>query len=91
MRLISLARAEDGTLLGRDVLIGRADGVPLLRAGVTLTPRYRELLDRAGISAIYVEDELSDGIVGRGRSLMTARARLPPRRWPRPTPPCTGR
>lgn len=63
MRLISLTRAEDGAELGRDVLIGRADGVPLLRAGVRLTPRYRELLSRAGISAVYVEDELSDGIV----------------------------
>jgi len=62
MRLISLARADDGSELGRDVLIGRPDGVPLLRAGVTLTPRYRELLLRAGISAIYVEDEVSDGI-----------------------------
>jgi HD-GYP domain-containing protein (c-di-GMP phosphodiesterase class II) len=62
MRLISLARAEDGTALGRDVLIGRPDGVPLLRAGVQLTPRYRELLAKAGISAIYVEDELSNGI-----------------------------
>jgi HD-GYP domain-containing protein (c-di-GMP phosphodiesterase class II) len=62
MRLISLARADDGAELGRDVLIGRPDGVPLLRAGVTLTPRYRELLLRAGISAIYVEDEVSDGI-----------------------------
>jgi len=63
MRLISLTRAEDGAELGRDVLIGRADGVPLLRAGVKLTPRYRELLSRAGISAVYVEDELSDGII----------------------------
>jgi HD-GYP domain-containing protein (c-di-GMP phosphodiesterase class II) len=63
MRLISLARAEDGAELGRDVLIGRPDGVPLLRSGVKLTPRYRELLSRAGISAVYVEDELSDGIV----------------------------
>ena len=63
MRLISLARADDGAELGRDVLIGRPDGVPLLRAGVKLTPRYRELLSQAGISAIYVEDELSDGIV----------------------------
>src|ERR1700679_2943301 len=62
MRLISLARADNGSELGRDVLIGRPDGVPLLRAGVTLTPRYRELLLRAGISAIYVEDELSNGI-----------------------------
>ncbi|HEX3802914.1 MAG TPA: HD-GYP domain-containing protein [Solirubrobacteraceae bacterium] len=62
MRLISLARAEDGTALGRDVLIGRPDGVPLLRAGVKVTPRYRELLAKAGISAIYVEDEFSAGI-----------------------------
>lgn len=62
MRLISLSRAEDGTRLGRDVLVGRADGVPLLRAGVMLTPRYRLLLARAGISAVYVEDGLSDGI-----------------------------
>jgi HD-GYP domain-containing protein (c-di-GMP phosphodiesterase class II) len=62
MLLISLARADDGAELGRDVLIGRPDGVPLLRAGVRLTPRYRELLGRAGISAIYVEDEVSDGI-----------------------------
>jgi HD-GYP domain-containing protein (c-di-GMP phosphodiesterase class II) len=62
MRLISLARAEDGNALGRDVLIGRPDGVPLLRAGVKLTPRYRELLAKAGISAIYVEDALSEGI-----------------------------
>jgi HD-GYP domain-containing protein (c-di-GMP phosphodiesterase class II) len=62
MRLISLARAEDGTALGRDVLIGRPDGVPLLRAGVKVTPRYRELLAKAGISAIYVEDQLSEGI-----------------------------
>jgi HD-GYP domain-containing protein (c-di-GMP phosphodiesterase class II) len=44
-------------------LVGRADGVPLLRAGVRLTPRYRELLDRSGISAVYVEDEASEGIV----------------------------
>lgn len=63
MRLISTSRAQDGTELGRDVMIGRPDGVPLLRAGVRLTPRYRELLIKAGISAIYVEDELSDGII----------------------------
>ncbi len=63
MRLISLARAVDGTTLGRDVLVGRPDGVPLLRSGVVLTPRYRELLGRAGISAIYVEDQFSEGIL----------------------------
>lgn len=49
--------------LGRDVMIGRPDGVPLLRAGVRMTHRYRELLIKAGISAIYVEDDLSEGIL----------------------------
>ncbi len=44
-------------------MIGRPDGVPLLRAGVRITPRYRELLVKAGISAIYVEDEVSAGII----------------------------
>lgn len=63
MRLIATSRAKDGTELGRDVLLGRPDGVPLLRAGITLTPRYRELLVKAGVSAIYVEDPESDGIV----------------------------
>ena len=63
MRLIATTRAQDGTELGRDVLIGRPDGVPLLRAGIKLTSRYRELLIKAGISAIYVEDELSEGIL----------------------------
>jgi len=63
MRLISTTRAQDGVELGRDVMIGRPDGVPLLRAGVKLTTRYRDLLVKAGVSAIYVEDELSEGIL----------------------------
>jgi len=63
MRLIATSRAKDGTELGRDVLVGRPDGVPLLRAGVILTPRYRELLAKAGVSAIYVEDSDSAGII----------------------------
>lgn len=62
MRLIATTRAQDGMELGRDIMVGRADGVPLLRAGVRLTARYRELLIRAGICAIYVEDEISAGI-----------------------------
>lgn len=62
MRLIATSRAKDGMEIGRDVLVGRPDGVPLLRAGVALTPRYRELLVRAGVSAIYIEDEASAGI-----------------------------
>jgi HD-GYP domain-containing protein (c-di-GMP phosphodiesterase class II) len=52
----------DGATLGRDVLSGRADGVPLLRAGIPLTGRYRQALTRAGVHAVYIDDELTEGI-----------------------------
>jgi len=63
MRLIPTARVPDGAELGRDVLIGRSDGIPLLRAGVSLTQRYRDRLLAAGINAIYIQDGDSEGIV----------------------------
>jgi HD-GYP domain-containing protein (c-di-GMP phosphodiesterase class II) len=62
MRLIPTARVPEGAELGRDVLIGRADGIPLLRAGVRVTHRYRDRLLSAGINAIYIEDGESEGI-----------------------------
>ncbi len=62
MRLAATSRVHDGAVLGRDVQTGRADGVPLLRAGVVLTTRYRDALLRAGVNAIYVEDGASEGI-----------------------------
>jgi len=63
MRLVPTSRVAEGTELGRDVMIGRPDGAPLLRSGVKLTARYRELLMNAGVSAVYVEDDESSGIV----------------------------
>ena len=62
MRLIATRRLEPGCLLGRDVSDGRAGTIPLLRAGVTLTERHRSALLGAGIHAIYVNDELGEGI-----------------------------
>jgi HD-GYP domain-containing protein (c-di-GMP phosphodiesterase class II) len=62
MRLVPTSRVPDNALLARDVQIGRADGIPLLRAGVELGARYREGLARAGIHAVYIEDTLSEGI-----------------------------
>ncbi|MGO9902035.1 MAG: HD-GYP domain-containing protein [Solirubrobacteraceae bacterium] len=59
-------RAAEGSELGRDVLVGRADGAPLLRSGVRITSRYRDLLVNAGVGAIYVEDEASAGIIVEG-------------------------
>jgi HD-GYP domain-containing protein (c-di-GMP phosphodiesterase class II) len=63
MRLVATRRLEIGARLGQDVLTGRADGTPLLRAGVELTPRYKEALLSAGINAVYVDDDLGEGIV----------------------------
>jgi HD-GYP domain-containing protein (c-di-GMP phosphodiesterase class II) len=62
MRLAPLSEVPDGTTVVRDVLAG-ASRAPLLRAGVRLTPDYRHGLLRAGVHAIYVEDEFSEGIV----------------------------
>jgi HD-GYP domain-containing protein (c-di-GMP phosphodiesterase class II) len=57
-----LNRVPDGEKLGKDVSSGRADGMPLLRAGTKLTPRFKDALVRAGVHAVYVDDELSRGI-----------------------------
>ncbi|MGA2927358.1 MAG: HD-GYP domain-containing protein [Solirubrobacteraceae bacterium] len=65
MRLVSIYRVPDGAQLGRDVFVGRADGIPLLRAGVRLTSAYRRGLLDAGIHAVYIEDACSEGIVPR--------------------------
>src|SRR3954451_2283181 len=62
MRLVATRRLDIGTRIGRDVLTGRADGTPLLRAGVQVTPRYKEALLAAGINGVYVDDELGEGI-----------------------------
>jgi HD-GYP domain-containing protein (c-di-GMP phosphodiesterase class II) len=62
MRLATTSSVPDDALLARDVQIGRADGIPLLRAGVQLNSRYREGLTRAGIHAVYIEDSLGEGI-----------------------------
>ena len=62
MRLVATSRLPDGTCLARDVEHGSEGTVPLLRAGVTLSGRYRQLLLDAGIHAVYVDDELGEGI-----------------------------
>jgi HD-GYP domain-containing protein (c-di-GMP phosphodiesterase class II) len=62
MRLMATRRVEDGVQLARDVMDGRPTAIPLLRAGVNITERHRRALIAAGIHAVYVEDELSEGI-----------------------------
>jgi HD-GYP domain-containing protein (c-di-GMP phosphodiesterase class II) len=62
MRLLPTSSAPDGATLARDILTGR-DAAPLLRAGMAINQRYRDALKRAGIHAIYIDDEFSAGIL----------------------------
>jgi HD-GYP domain-containing protein (c-di-GMP phosphodiesterase class II) len=62
MRLVSVDKLQPGALLARDIWTGTSGSIPLLRAGVYITPEYLSRLRRTGIAAIYVHDELSDGI-----------------------------
>ena len=61
MRLIPTHRVPEGSRLGRDVASGNPDGLPLMCAGVELDEHHRELLIGAGIGAVWVDDELSQG------------------------------
>ena len=61
MRLLSIADLPQDARLARDILTGR-DAAPLLRAGVTLSERFVDHLGRAGVQAVWIEDEYSRGI-----------------------------
>ncbi len=74
MRLVSISKVPLGAKLGRDILTGRADGAPLLRAGVTIDQRYLEALRKTGIHAVYVDDAFSQGIAPE--PLVTEEVRL---------------
>jgi HD-GYP domain-containing protein (c-di-GMP phosphodiesterase class II) len=60
MRTIRLDALDEGTVLGKDVLA--PGGQPLLRKGVKLTARYIRSLMDAGVSSVWIEDDLSEGI-----------------------------
>ena len=61
MRLVSLSNLQEDARLARDIVSGR-DGAPLLRAGVALSARFIDHLQKAGIQAVWVDDELGRGI-----------------------------
>jgi HD-GYP domain-containing protein (c-di-GMP phosphodiesterase class II) len=62
VRLVPLNRIPDDAVLGRDVSSGNPDRMPLLREGSKLTPRFRDKLARAGVHAVYVADQATEGI-----------------------------
>ncbi len=61
MRCVAIDQLRPGDRLGRDVYIGY-DALPLLRAGVRVSHSYQLSLQRAGISAVWIDDGLSAGI-----------------------------
>jgi len=61
MRLTTVSRAA-GMRLARDLPATGPGRVPLLAHGTVLTERYQRALLAQGIHAVWVDDELSDGI-----------------------------
>jgi HD-GYP domain-containing protein (c-di-GMP phosphodiesterase class II) len=61
MRLVEMHDLPPEARLAHDIFSGR-DGTALLRAGVTLSDRFVEHLRRAGIHAVWIEDQLGQGI-----------------------------
>ena len=61
MRLTTVSRAT-GMRLARDLPATGPGRVPLLAHGTVLTERYQRALLAQGIHAVWVDDELSDGI-----------------------------
>lgn len=62
VRLISSRKIRDGVELARDIVAGPPGTAPLLRAGVTLSARYADLLPKAGVGSVWIEDELGADI-----------------------------
>jgi HD-GYP domain-containing protein (c-di-GMP phosphodiesterase class II) len=62
MRLVATSRLAVGARLARDILSGRPNEAPLLRAGTRVTAGMRDGLLRAGIHGVYVDDALGAGI-----------------------------
>ncbi|CAN5175390.1 HD-GYP domain-containing protein [soil metagenome] len=62
MRLIRLSSLSDGMVLARDLRTGRPGEIPLLRAGVRMSPSYIARLGAIGIRTVWIDDDLSHGI-----------------------------
>ena len=62
MRVVAIEELKTGDRLGKDVYANPADGLPLLRAGVRVSDRYRASMQRAGILSVWIDVVISDGI-----------------------------
>jgi HD-GYP domain-containing protein (c-di-GMP phosphodiesterase class II) len=62
MRLIQCRKIREGMELARDVTTGPPGTAPLLRTGTILSDRYANLLPRAGIGSVWIEDDMGRDI-----------------------------
>lgn len=63
MRLVRVASVQDGMELARDIPSGAFGAQPLLRQGVRLSPSLAGRLGELGVRAIWIEDDMAEGIV----------------------------
>lgn len=61
MRRVTIGELRTGDRLGRDIY-GGPDALALLRAGVRVSDSYRKALQRAGITSVWIDDGISEGI-----------------------------
>ncbi len=63
MRLVTLDSLELGTPLAQDIFASGHGDIPLLRRGVAISERYKQALAAAGITTVWIEDDLGEGII----------------------------
>ncbi len=63
MRLVSLDSLDVGSPLAQDIYATGHGDIPLLRRGVAINERYKRALAASGVMAVWVDDELGEGIV----------------------------
>jgi HD-GYP domain-containing protein (c-di-GMP phosphodiesterase class II) len=64
MRLVSLfSPLPSNATLGHDVHVPGVAGPPLLRRGIALNDKYVSALQSKGITSVFIEDALSEGVV----------------------------
>ena len=63
MRLLRIDRIADGMELARDVPAPALGSAPLLRRGVRLTEALARRLEPRGVRAVWIEDDMGDGII----------------------------
>jgi hypothetical protein len=62
MRRVSVDSIRGGDRVGKDVYT-RHDMPPLLKRGARISDGFRIALERAGVTSLWIEDDLSEGIV----------------------------